>query len=270
MQQGGSFCIKRTCRVAFLLIMAFALPHRASGAEVSWLPSYHPAPTLIADPHEPRMEIAWFPADEHLHAILGGLFPFVGFRRQALEVALSLDGGAWLELGIEDNLFPLETVDGAFGLRVDAKQGLWRATLRGTHTSAHKADGDSTVAYPPQAVSREFATLEAGIHPGSFYSFVRIGAAWHSIPETSGAMVAIGAQWRAPRGTWRPIIAAHYDHDPARGDTPTWFLFAGAQTGGRPFCLGVCWWKGPGPGGQHFEQHVNRFGIEMQLAPLSR
>ncbi len=243
---------------------------RLSTAGTSWLPETHPAPSLVADPFEPRMAIGYFPADEHLHAALGGLFPLVSVTQDSLVVAVSLDGGAWLELGIEDNLFPMETVDGAFGLRVDAAKNLWRVALRATHWSAHRADGDSTVIYPPNSVSREYGTIEVGIHPGSFYGFARIGAAWHSVPERDGTMVAAGIQWSRSSGAWRPVAAAHYEDDPARGDAPTWFLFAGAETGRRPLRLGLCWWKGPGPGGQNFEERVNRFGLEMQIAPLLR
>ena len=239
-------------------------------ANVSWLPSDYPGPTLIADPFQPRMAIAYFPADEHIHTSLGGVFPMVSLSGDSIEVAVSLDGGAWLELRIEDNLFPMETVDGTFGLRIDAAKNVFRVVLRVTHWSAHRADGDSTVDYPPRAVSREYGSLEAGIHPGAFYGFARLGAAWHRIPESSGAMVAAGVQWSPALGTWRPALGAHYDYDPARGDRPTWAVFAGAETGRRPIRLGFTWRKGPGPGGQRFEQHVNRFGIEMQIAPLSR
>jgi len=216
------------------------------------------------------MALAYFPAHEHIHASLGGLLPMASYTRDSLEVAVSLEGGAWLELKIEDNLFPMETVDGSFGLRIDAAKHTWRVALRVTHWSAHLADGDSMVSYPPRAVSREYGTLEAGVHPGGFYGFARVGASWHRIPETSGAMVAAGVQWTGESGTWRPAFGVHYDYDPARGDGPTWSVFAGAETGGRPLRLGLTWWKGPGPGGQHFNQHVDRFGIEMQIAPLSR
>lgn len=257
-------------RLSGILLVILVLASHTARANVTWLPANYPSPNLIADPYEPRMAIAYFPADEHIHTSLGGLFPMAAYTRDSLEIAVALDGGAWLELGIDDNLFPMETVDGAFGLRIDAAKNLWRVTLRATHWSAHRADGDSTVSYPPGAVSREFGTLEAGIHPGSFYGFARVGAAWHSIPEESGAMIAAGIQWSAASGRWRPLFGAHYEHDPSRGDIPTWAFVAGAETGRRPLRLGVTYWNGPGPGGQHFEHHVNRFGIEMQIVPLSR
>lgn len=254
----------------WIVIVGLGTSTRGAIAQVTWLPAVHPAPTLIADPYEPRLAIGYFPADEHISTSLGGIVPIAALVHDSLKVAVSLDGGAWLELGIEDNLFPLETVDGAFGLRIDAAQNIWRVTVRATHWSAHRADGDSTVTYPPQAVSREFASIEVGIHPGSFYGFARLGDAWHSVPESSGAMVAAGLQWRPISGTWRPVAALHYEHDPARGDFPTWSFFAGAETGSHPLRLGVRWWKGPGPGGQHIEQHVNRFGVEAQISPLAR
>jgi hypothetical protein len=237
---------------------------------VAWLPPTHPAPTLVADPHEPRLAVGYFPADEHLNASLGGLVPLAAIARDSLTVVLSVEGGGWFELGIEDHLFPLETVDGAFGLRIDAALALVRFTFRATHWSAHRADGDSTVVYPPRAVSREFATLEAGLHPDRFYIFGRAGGAWHEVPETSGAMFAAGMEGRAGAGSWRPVGGVYWERDPARGAAPTWSVFAGAETGRRPLRLGVRWWKGPGPGGQHIDQRVNRFGVEMQIAPLPR
>src|SRR5262245_34620394 len=103
-----------------LVLVGLIVSSRTTLAETTWLPETSPAPRLVADPFEPRMAIGYFPADEHLHAALGGLFPVVAVRKESLEVAVSLDGGAWLELGIDDNLFPMETVDGAFALRVDA------------------------------------------------------------------------------------------------------------------------------------------------------
>jgi len=270
MQEASSQGGRMSRWLSGVTLAALVVSSRSSFAETSWLPETHPAPILVADPYEPRMAIGYFPADEHLHASLGGLFPIVSVKTDSLEVAASLDGGAWLELAIDDDLFPMETVDGAFGLRIDAAKDVWRVTMRATHWSAHRADGDSTIQYPPSAVSREYGTIEVGVHPGSFYGFVRIGAAWHSVPERQGAIVAAGIQWSRSRGAWRPVAAAHYEDDPARGDAPTWFLFAGAETGRRPLRLGICWWKGPGPGGQQFEQRVNRFGIEMQIAPLPR
>lgn len=237
---------------------------------VHWLPESVPAPPLVADPFEPHLSIALYPADEHLHSVLGGLVPLARFGEGDMNITASLDGGAWLEMGISGNLFPLETVDGAFGLRVDAAPHLWRMCLRVRHWSAHRADGDSTVVYPPVSVSREFVTLEAGLHPSAVYMYARGGAAWHAVPETEGLMGAAGVQWLPQSGSWRPLMAFHVEYDPYRGDTPTWSIFAGTETGDRPLRLGFRWWKGPGPGGQNRDARIERFGVEMQFAPQSR
>jgi hypothetical protein len=258
--RGASVCLS-------LLLGLVASP---GAAAVRWLPGATPAPTLVADPYEPRVAVAVFPSDEHIATSVGGLFPLAGSSGDLPRVAASLEGEALLDLGIDGNLFPLETMDGVFGLRVDAAQDIARVSLRARHLSAHRADGDSTVIYPPGAVSREFVTVEAGLHPGTLYVYARIGAAWHAVPKSSGAMTAVGIQWSRAEGAWRPMAAVHWENDPARGAWPTWSLFAGVETGGMPFRLGLRWFQGPGPGGQHPERHAERLGFELQLAPLGR
>lgn len=260
-------CWCAACAASLFILLAVT-PSRA-GSAVHWLPESTTAPPLVADPFEPRLSIAAYPADDHLHAVLGGLVPLARLG-ETMNVTASLDGGAWLELGISGNVFPMETVDGAFGLRVDAAQDFWRVCLRVRHWSAHRADGDSTVVYPPESVSREFITLEAGLHPGAVYAYARGGAAWHAVPETEGLIAAAGIQWLAQSGSWRPLAAFHVEYDPYRGDAPTWSVFAGVETGRRPLRLGLRWWKGPGPLGQDREARIERFGVEFQFAPEAR
>ena len=259
--------LRALCAVSVMLLGA---PASVALSAVRWLPDTVPTPPLVADPFEPRLSLAVYPADEHLHAVLGGLVPLVRLGEDDFHVTTSLDGGAWLELGISGNLFPMETVDGAFGLRMDAARNPWRLCLRVRHWSAHRADGDSAVAYPPESVSREFVTLEMGLRPSTLYVYARVGTAWHAVPETEGLIVGAGIQWMAQTGSWRPLLAFHFDDDPHRGDASTWSIFAGTETGARPLRLGLRWWKGPGPGGQDREARMERFGIEMQFTPQAR
>ena len=60
---------RHTGGFAWLVAVVLILPSHPAGANVTWLPSTYPAPTLIADPYEPRMAIAYFPAKFKLRVL---------------------------------------------------------------------------------------------------------------------------------------------------------------------------------------------------------
>jgi hypothetical protein len=174
-----------------------------------------------------------------------------------------------LELRVVGESFPLETVDGLFGLRAEASRGFGRAVLRLRHLSAHQADGDSTVSYTGNTVSREFWNLELGAAGTVGYLYGRLGSSWHSVPEVEGVDVALGLEGWIPRGGWRPVGGLQWAAGASSGHRSTWALFLGLETTGSiPFRAGLRWHHGPGPSAQYEARSVDRWGLEVQLVPL--
>jgi hypothetical protein len=138
---------------AFFAIVMLLCSTGASAATL--FPPGHPFPEVVADPREARFGFDW---------VEGGRVSARAGRSIALVRAgrtdLRLDGMLWAWLRQTPGFnFPLETVDGSFGLALETRRGAFAGRLRYGHASSHRADGDRFYGAPPFVWSREHVTL---------------------------------------------------------------------------------------------------------------
>lgn len=105
----------------------------------------------MADPREPRFGFDW---------IEGGFVSAYAGRSIALARAgvhdLRVDGMLWGWLRQTPGFnFPLETVDGSFGMALESRRGAFASRLRYGHVSSHLADGERNIERNRIGFSRE-------------------------------------------------------------------------------------------------------------------
>jgi hypothetical protein len=249
------------------LLVLLLLP-AASGADATWLPGETVHPRNPADPLEPRLGLTFVPDDDRLDAALGAPVPLVAAHAWGRPVTVVLEGGAFLRLGRDGSFFPVETVDGRFGLGVETRVRRAAFRLRVMHWSAHKADGDTSVAYRGRTFSQEFAELEAGLYRGRAFAYVRAGGAWHTVPRDRGLRVATGGRWDLPPPLVGAFLAVHL----AAGAEERWradqSALIGWEFGGaRRARIAVRGYRGHRPHGQYRESIESYLGFDLQFSP---
>jgi hypothetical protein len=257
---------RRLAAVSCCAMAALAPPALAG---ISWLPAPSPISRSLADPREPRFSVFFGGHPERVEVAVGTPFPLVAFAAAGSRLVVVLEGGAYLTLGRENGTFPLETVDGLFGLSVEGTRDRVMTRLRLVHMSAHKADGDSTVAFPASTYSKEFAMLDVGLRLGRAMIYGRVAGAWHAVPSDRGPHIGAGGQWRGA-GRLRPIASGHLEAERDRSWRFAKSLFVGAETGRGPTVrLGLRAFSGPSPRGQYWRETERFAGLELQLVPGS-
>lgn len=253
-----------------LVLRAFAglfLLAAAPAGAAEWLPRNTLVPRAWADPTEPRVGLTYAPDPQTIDAGVGLPLPVVAFDLGSGRGQVVVEGGVLMRLGRDGAFFPLETVDGRFGLGIEAAHGPWRGRIRFTHVSAHLADGDSTVTFPGRTYSREFVSLDAGFRPGPLYAYARIGIHWHAVPADSGIDLAVGAQWESA-GTHRIFAAAHLSADTERAWRVNQSVMAGYATGsGRIFHAALRYYRGNRFQGQYWTRPESYVGLDLMVTP---
>jgi hypothetical protein len=113
----------------------------------------------------------------------------------------SVDGMLWAWLSTLPHFnFPLETVDGSFGLSLDAVHGRWSGRLRYGHASSHLGDGESDVDERRIVYSREAVSLVGAFAPTAAWR-VYAGPTFvvRGDPHTSAFQLQLGGEARAGR-----------------------------------------------------------------------
>jgi hypothetical protein len=250
--------------ITFILVGA-ATPEYCRG-ETTWLPGQTVFPRGIADPHEPRFGLTWALESDQLDASVGAPFPIVSFPVAGHSFLAVVETSVFMRLGKEGSFFPLETVDGMFGLGIETSYRSFTGRLRLLHESAHKADGDSTVTYPGVTYSKEFWQLDLGVVLDRLFIYSRIGSAWHAVPDDPGLDLALGGTWRSPGKRGRALVSAHFEADSARSWKLTKSVIGGWETGTqRRFLLGIRLFDGNSPPGQYWTRSESYVGIEIQF-----
>jgi hypothetical protein len=147
----------RTIAIVTLLIVSAASTGARAG--VTGLPAERPFAPLTADPTEVRLGFDWI---EH-----GQIAPYTGrrvglarFGDKPTAIVLSADGLLWARISTKPHFtFPLETVDGAFGLDFERARGAWSERLRWGHHSGHFGDGAQNLAQRAFVYTRENVSL---------------------------------------------------------------------------------------------------------------
>jgi hypothetical protein len=252
--------------IAGVLALLLGAGSPAAGAE--WLPRNTVYPRDTADPMETRLGLTLASGGDRVEAALGAPVPLVALGPADRPVAFVLEGGAFLRLGRDGSFFPLETVDGRFGLGVETRIRRAAVRLRILHWSAHAADGDTGVTYRGRTVSQEFAELEAGMGWGSAFTYLRLGGAWHAVPPEHGVRVAAGGRWDLPHPVTGAFLALHLAADAQRNWRASRNVLLGWEFGGArraPVALrGV---HGFRPHGQYLEIIENYWGLDIQFSP---
>jgi len=250
-----------------VLLLASSVPAVAAPA---WLP---PGPLVLralADPLEPRIGITYAPGPDQFDGMLGGPLPLVGTRLGSGTFLVILEAAVGIRLERDGSFFPLATTDGFFGLGLETRQGAWSARLRLMHHSAHKADGDSTVAYRGLTFSREYAEFQLARESRGLAGYLRIGGAWHAVPRDRGLDLAAGAIWRGTGAGGRPFAAVHLEADAERAWRLAKSIRAGWEAGStRCVRLGLRAVDGRSIPGQYWDRTDRYLGVELEFDTFS-
>jgi hypothetical protein len=253
---------------ASVIVMGLLAPPAA--AAPAWFPAGPLVPRALADPLEPRIGITYAPDPDRFDAMLGAPLPLVEVPLGSRSLMVILEAGVGIRLERDGSFFPLATTDGFFGLGLETRRGPWSARLRLMHHSAHKADGDSTVAYREPTFSREYGDLQVAHTRGSVTGYLRIGGAWHAVPRDRGLDLAGGAVWRG-RGTGgRPFAALHLEADAERSWRLAKAVRAGWELGSaRRVRLGLRAVEGRSVPGQYWNRTDQYLGVEIEFDTFS-
>ena len=196
---------------AFLvaIVVSSAAP-RAAHAAWTWFPAGPNFAPLTADPHEPRFGFDLVESNR-ASGFVGERFALAGFGRSAAADApprmrLVVDGMLWAWLSRRPGFnFPLESVDGSFGLAVDwlPSAGPWTARLRYGHDSSHLGDGGYDIEARRIVYSREsFEAIGSWAGGRGLRAYVGPAFLVHGEPQAPAFQLQFGGEAR--RGNDRP------------------------------------------------------------------
>ncbi len=260
--------LRRGVSLLLATLCACIFPGMGVASCFQWFPEASPYLRPLADPLEPRTGITYASNRDRLDATLGRPVPILAFGPADRPLVATVEAHAFFRLGRDGAFFPLQTFDGIFGASLERRIGSGAARLSIAHWSAHRADGDSTVAYRGMTFSREFWSLDvqAGKGPGTVYAGV--GTSWHAVPVDHGLSMRLGAQRSWGGGKWRPFAAVHFAADSARRMRVAQTGLLGVETGRRQvFRLAVRGFAGPRPQGQYWREVERYVGADVSFAP---
>ena len=150
-----------------VLCCLFLFSFVAQAAEISWVPKGRRFPLTFGDPKEIRMAML-FDGSARIRAAVGNYFNLMGIdvsseSAKAAQLFMGIEGSGTFSLRQgPSGTFPLETMDGLFGLYFEMDQGPMQYQLRLTPISAHLGDGLPGV---PVKYSRESIIGRVGYSP---------------------------------------------------------------------------------------------------------
>jgi hypothetical protein len=190
--------------LGFLLVAA--CPARAESA---WLPGDAGFQPLTADPREPRFGFDLVESNR-ASAVAGRRFTLLrDGPSTGAATRFSVDGMLWAWLSRRPGFnFPLESVDGSFGLALDRVSGPWSGRLRYGHVSSHLGDGGYDIEARRIVYSREFVSAIASwsaAHGLRVYSGPNFML--HGSPSAPAFQAQLGGEAAAPPGGVAPFAA---------------------------------------------------------------
>jgi hypothetical protein len=254
-----------------LLLLGWGRPALCEGNQFRLVPAGRLFPLTIADPREIRTSVA-VAGGNFLQANVGSYLSFFSVEPEDLSWAFhfGIEGKGLFSLRQEGGRFPLDTVDGTFGLYAEYAAGPWQAQVRYTHVSAHFADGNPS---PPIAYSRETLSLRGGYSDENLHVYVGIHRLGNSIPEVHPLALQVGATYFVPTQTLvSPFLAADLRWQEETRVNPSFALQLGiaiheSDSYWRSFRLYYSYYTGADVRGQYYlsTQTVHAFGIELPL-----
>ncbi len=168
--------------VAMLVSLALARPCVAG---VAGLPAERPFAPLTADPAEVRLGFDWLEKAQ-LAAFTGRRVGVARFGEGPRAMVLAADGMLSARITSRPHFtFPLQTVDGTFGLALERARGAWSERLRWGHHSGHFGDG------VPDVEARRF------VYTRELVSFTVSYAASRALRLYAGPLATVRAAPRA-------------------------------------------------------------------------
>ena len=162
-------------------------------------------PEPYADPHEARFGFDWVESGR-VSGRAGRSLALV--RSGAFDVRIDGMLWAWMRQTPGFN-FPLETIDGQFGMALEGRSGTLSGRLRYGHASSHRADGSPDVGKPQVVWSRETITLLGAWTPGA-RATIYAGPTFmlRGEPDAPAFTAQLGGTARFSSGRWAPYAAA--------------------------------------------------------------
>ncbi|MEP7027870.1 MAG: DUF1207 domain-containing protein [Candidatus Eisenbacteria bacterium] len=182
--------------MAFTLMLGILLVPRAARAAVTWLPGEGGFAPLTADPRTPRFGFDLIEADR-ASGFTGRRFPLARIDGDGpSSTLLAVDGMLWGWFARLPNFnFPLESVDGSFGIALERMAGPWSARLRYGHLSSHLGDGGYDIEARRIAYSRESVALVGSYAPGSgLRAYAGPTFMLHGTPRAPAFQFQVGAE----------------------------------------------------------------------------
>jgi hypothetical protein len=193
----------RGLRASVILLLLCA--PRAALAAPELFPGGRIFPEPYADPRESRFGFDWVESGR-VSGRAGRSIALVGVP----DLGVRIDGMLWAWLRQTPGFnFPLETVDGQFGMALEGRAGTLAGRLRYGHASSHRADGSPEAGMPQVVWSRETITLlgawSAGKHATLYAgpTFMLRGE-----PDAPAFTAQLGGSARLASGRWAPYAAA--------------------------------------------------------------
>lgn len=259
-----------SCRHVPWVLLVLALAPSRTSAE--WIPAGTLYPRLAADPREPRIGLTLTRELDPVDGALGGPVPILRVRAGSLPLQFNIEALVLTRLGRDAAYFPLQTVDGLFGLGIEADHSRWMVRLKLMHQSGHLADGSPQIEIPPVTFSRETASLDLGYGLRQAVVYARIGTPWHTAPEVdAGLELGLGFQGEVGTGQARPFLAAHFEAESEHNWRVRQSILAGWLIGReRQVLIGLRYQNGYRVHGQFWSATESLIGLELQYAPLAK
>jgi len=188
---------------AVLIVFLLCAPC-ASFAAPDLFPGGRAFPEPVADPRESRFGFDWVESGR-VSGRAGRSIALV--RDGAFDVRLDGMLWAWLRQTPGFN-FPLETIDGQFGMALEARKNALAGRLRYAHESSHISDGNPAYGSDPHVWSRETPTL-LGSWDASSRLTVYAGPTFmlRGEPDEKAFTAQLGGEARFSQAAWAPYAA---------------------------------------------------------------
>jgi hypothetical protein len=260
--------LRRGASLFLASLSACVLTATGAAASLRWFPEASPYLRPLADPLEPRTSITYASSRDRVDATLGRPIPVLAFGPADRPLVATLEAHAFFRLGRDRAFFPLQTFDGIFGASLERRVRWGAARLSLAHWSAHRADGDSAVAYRGMTFSREFWNFDLQRQWAGGMVYAGLGTSWHAVPVDHGLALRLGAQRSWGGGSWRPFAAVHFAADAARRMRVAQTGLLGFETGHREvFRLALRGFAGPRSQGQYWRDVERYVGADISFGP---
>jgi hypothetical protein len=188
---------------AVLIVFLLCAPCASYAAPVLF-PGGRAFPEPVADPRESRFGFDWVETGR----VSGRAGRSIALVRDG-SFDLRVDGMLWAWLRQTPGFnFPLETIDGQFGMALEARRNALAGRLRYGHESSHISDGNPLYGSDPRVWSRETLTLLGAFEASPRFS-IYAGPTFmlRGEPDAPAFTGQLGGEARFSQAAWAPYAA---------------------------------------------------------------